>query len=104
MPSTRVPITGDGNWTWLIPGRVPTLIDAGTGEAAHLEAIDEALEGAALTQVLVTHAHTDHAAGAPALASRLPSAPISARCSGPNAMRSGPSVRAAARRQSHCRR
>ena len=27
------PITGDGNWTWLFPGRVPTLIDAGTGEA-----------------------------------------------------------------------
>ena len=25
------PITGDGNWTWFIPGRVPTLIDAGRG-------------------------------------------------------------------------
>ena len=34
------PYTGDGNWTWLIPGRVPTLIDAGTGEPRHLEALE----------------------------------------------------------------
>jgi len=31
------PYTGDGNWTWLISGLVPTLIDVGTGEAAHLD-------------------------------------------------------------------
>ena len=36
------PMTGTGNWTWLIPGRVPTLIDAGTGEPAHLDAVDKA--------------------------------------------------------------
>lgn len=66
------PMTGSGNWTWLIPGRVPTLIDAGTGNAAHLQALDDALHGGGLTQVLVTHAHTDHAAGAPAIASRRP--------------------------------
>jgi glyoxylase-like metal-dependent hydrolase (beta-lactamase superfamily II) len=63
-------MTGAGNWTWLIPGEVPTLIDAGTGEAQHLAALDAALNGARLVQVLVTHAHTDHAAGAPALAQR----------------------------------
>lgn len=68
------PMTGTGNWTWLIPGRVPTLIDAGTGESAHLQALDDALQGAMLTQVLITHAHTDHAAGAPAIASRMPQA------------------------------
>lgn len=68
------PMTGTGNWTWLIPGRVPTLIDAGTGESAHLQALDVALQGAMLTQVLITHAHTDHAAGAPAIASRMPQA------------------------------
>lgn len=68
------PMTGSGNWTWLLPGRVPTLIDAGTGEAAHLAALDEQLAGAALAQVLVTHAHTDHAAGAPAIAARYPGA------------------------------
>lgn len=65
-------MTGAGNWTWLIPGHVPTLIDAGTGNPAHLEALENALDGAGLAQVLVTHAHTDHASGAPAIASRMP--------------------------------
>lgn len=65
------PMTGTGNWTWLIPGRVPTLIDAGTGEPAHLDAVDKALAGARLAQVLVTHAHVDHASGAVALAERF---------------------------------
>jgi len=68
------PMTGEGNWTWLIPGRVPTLVDAGTGERQHLEALAGALGGASLAQVLVTHAHTDHASGAPAIAARMPGA------------------------------
>jgi glyoxylase-like metal-dependent hydrolase (beta-lactamase superfamily II) len=66
------PITGAGNWTWLIPGGVPTLIDAGQGDPRHLDALARALEGAALAQVLVTHGHTDHAAGAVAIAARMP--------------------------------
>ncbi len=65
-------MTGDGNWTWLCPGRVPTLIDAGTGLPEHLDAVERALDGADLAQVLVTHAHTDHASGAEALAARFP--------------------------------
>jgi len=65
-------MTGEGNWTWLIPGRVQTLIDAGTGELAHLDALASALAGAALVQVMITHAHTDHASGAPAIAARMP--------------------------------
>jgi glyoxylase-like metal-dependent hydrolase (beta-lactamase superfamily II) len=68
------PMTGDGNWTWLIPGAVPTLIDAGTGEPQHLAGVEEALAGGSLAQVLVTHSHTDHASGAPALAERWPGA------------------------------
>lgn len=68
------PYTGDGNWTWLLRGRVPTLIDAGTGEVAHLDAVEQALDGATLMQVLVTHAHGDHASGAPAVAARFPHA------------------------------
>jgi glyoxylase-like metal-dependent hydrolase (beta-lactamase superfamily II) len=68
------PFTGDGNTTWLIPGRVPILIDAGTGNAAHLAALDAALDGARLARVLVTHAHSDHAAGAAAIAERMPHA------------------------------
>jgi glyoxylase-like metal-dependent hydrolase (beta-lactamase superfamily II) len=65
------PMTGDGNWTWLLPGRVPTLIDAGTGDLRHLDAVEEALAGARLAQVLVTHAHVDHASGVVALAERF---------------------------------
>jgi glyoxylase-like metal-dependent hydrolase (beta-lactamase superfamily II) len=69
------PITGAGNWTWLLKGRVPTLIDAGTGEPRHLEALVDALGEEMLQQVLVTHAHTDHAAGALAIAGRMPEVP-----------------------------
>jgi glyoxylase-like metal-dependent hydrolase (beta-lactamase superfamily II) len=67
-------MTGAGNWTWLIRGRVPTLVDAGTGESRYLDAVEEALAGAALAQVLVTHAHGDHASGVVALAERFPGA------------------------------
>lgn len=66
------PFTGTGNWTWLIRGRVTTLIDAGTGEARHLEALEQALDGLTLSQVIVTHGHTDHASGVTALAARFP--------------------------------
>lgn len=65
------PITGDGNWTWLIPGRVPTLVDAGTGELRHLDGVEAALGASRLAQVLVTHGHVDHASGAPAIAARF---------------------------------
>lgn len=68
------PMTGDGNWTWLIPGRTPTLIDAGVGAPAHLDALVLALADAPLAQVLVTHGHSDHASGAAAIAARFPGA------------------------------
>lgn len=64
--------SGSGNWTWLIPGRVPTLVDAGVGDMRHLDAIEETLGGVPLSQVLVTHHHPDHVAGAPAIAARMP--------------------------------
>jgi glyoxylase-like metal-dependent hydrolase (beta-lactamase superfamily II) len=66
------PMTGDGNWTWLLKGRVTTLVDAGTGDATYLDAVAAALDGAALAQVLVTHAHGDHSSGAVALRDRFP--------------------------------
>jgi hydroxyacylglutathione hydrolase len=66
------PMTGAGNMTWLIRGEVPTLIDAGVGEPEHLDAIEEALAGERLAQVLVSHSHVDHASGAPAIAQRMP--------------------------------
>jgi glyoxylase-like metal-dependent hydrolase (beta-lactamase superfamily II) len=65
-----------GNNTYLIQGNVPTLIDAGVGEPAHLAAIEDGLAGRALAQVLVTHGHVDHIAGLPALRERWPSVDI----------------------------
>jgi glyoxylase-like metal-dependent hydrolase (beta-lactamase superfamily II) len=65
------PITGEGNWTWVLDGRVPTLIDAGTGESRHLDGVATVLAGIPLAQVLVTHGHVDHASGAAALANRF---------------------------------
>jgi glyoxylase-like metal-dependent hydrolase (beta-lactamase superfamily II) len=66
------PYTGDGNWTWLIRGRVTTLVDAGTGDRKHLAALERALDGDSLSQVIVTHGHTDHASGVTALAAKFP--------------------------------
>jgi glyoxylase-like metal-dependent hydrolase (beta-lactamase superfamily II) len=67
------PMTGSGNWTYLVPGAEPVLIDAGVGHASHLDAVAaHAADGPAL--VIVTHAHPDHASGAPALAARFPRA------------------------------
>ncbi len=68
------PMTGQGNHTYLLLGRKPTLIDAGIGRPAHLDALAAALDTAqaTLAQVLVTHGHVDHLFGAPALRQRWP--------------------------------
>jgi glyoxylase-like metal-dependent hydrolase (beta-lactamase superfamily II) len=64
------PMTGGGNNTYLLidSGR-SALIDAGVGEPRHLAALDRQLteHRAQLDDVLVTHAHADHASGAPAI-------------------------------------
>lgn len=65
-------MTGRGNNTWLLHGGEPTLIDAGVGMPAHVEAVAEALDGRPLRRVLVTHGHPDHANGVPALRDRWP--------------------------------
>src|SRR5438045_3389840 len=59
-----------GNNTWLIRGREPALVDAGTGLAEHVDAVAQALDGAALARVLITHWHPDHVSGLPALKKR----------------------------------
>ena len=66
------PYTGSGNNTYLISGSEPALIDAGIGHPKHLAAVRDALAGNALTRVLVTHGHPDHAAGASHLAGTWP--------------------------------
>jgi len=65
-------MTGQGNNTWLLDGDQPTLIDAGVGMPAHVDAIAKALDGRALKRVLVTHSHADHSSGIPALRARWP--------------------------------
>ena len=70
------PFTGEGNWTYLIPGDCPVLIDAGVGQAAHLDALAASVP-AGPTEVIVTHAHSDHTGGAPVIQSRWPSARFS---------------------------
>lgn len=66
------PMTGAGNNTYLLigPDGDAALVDAGVGESRHLAAINHHLDerGARLARVCVTHAHADHASGAPALA------------------------------------
>ncbi len=59
-----------GNNTWLIPGREPALIDAGTGHPDHVNAVAAALDGVPLARVLITHWHPDHVSGLPALRER----------------------------------
>ncbi len=67
------PMTGEGNWTYLVGVRRPVLIDGGVGNASHLDAIAGAApNGPSL--VVVTHAHSDHVKGAPAIHERWPGA------------------------------
>ena len=61
-----------GNNTWLLDGSEPALVDAGTGESSHLEALERALDGRALARVFITHWHPDHVKGLPALRDRWP--------------------------------
>jgi glyoxylase-like metal-dependent hydrolase (beta-lactamase superfamily II) len=69
------PMTGDGNWTYVIAGAQPVLIDAGVGEASHLAAIAAAApDGPA--RVVVTHAHSDHISGALSIHQRWPTASL----------------------------
>jgi glyoxylase-like metal-dependent hydrolase (beta-lactamase superfamily II) len=70
------PMTGAGNHTYLVIDEQASavLVDAGVGEAQHLDELRRTLDAhrAQLRQVLVTHGHPDHASGAPAIARLYP--------------------------------
>jgi hydroxyacylglutathione hydrolase len=85
------PWTGpEGNNTYLLPGAVPTLIDAGVGDPGHVAAVEQALDGSPLAQLLITHSHPDHARGVPTLAARWPALVV--RNLAPDACRDGESL------------
>ena len=65
------PMTGAGNWTYLVGGERPVLIDAGVGNASHLDAIGAAAPNGP-EHVVVTHGHSDHITGVPAIRDRWP--------------------------------
>lgn len=69
------PTTGTGNNTYLLTSAdAPAcLIDAGVGTAVHLDRLAHHLAArqTSLADVLVTHAHPDHSAGAPSLSHRF---------------------------------
>jgi len=70
------PFTGEGNWTYLIPGERPLLVDAGVGEPSHLDAIAAVVPDGPY-ELFVTHGHSDHINGAPAIHERWPAARLS---------------------------
>src|SRR6185503_5484964 len=69
------PMTGAGNHTYLFASNgTAVLVDAGVGQADHLAALERALSDnhASLQSVLVTHGHSDHVSGVPAIADAHP--------------------------------
>ncbi len=75
------PLTGPGNNTYLLIGHDGNamLVDAGVGAPEHLARLQQHLieHRTRLRRVLVTHAHPDHASGAPAVARAFPGAVFS---------------------------
>lgn len=62
------PMTHWGTNSYILGAREVAVIDPGPDDAAHRAALLAAVAGARVHAVLVTHAHRDHSAGAPAFA------------------------------------
>ncbi|MEZ4424717.1 MAG: MBL fold metallo-hydrolase [Gemmatimonadota bacterium] len=65
------PFTLEGTRTWLVGSGPVVVIDPGPDREPHRRALLDALAGQDRVIVALTHAHADHAAGAPALAAAL---------------------------------
>jgi glyoxylase-like metal-dependent hydrolase (beta-lactamase superfamily II) len=63
-------MTLDGTRTYVVGRARPAVVDPGPAIDSHVDAIVRLLDGAAPAAILLTHAHGDHAAAAPALALR----------------------------------
>jgi ribonuclease/clavin/mitogillin len=75
--ASDVPSTGGAVNAFLVHGAVPTLIDAPSAQPSFVAQVEAALAQAGdgpLRQLLATHAHPDHVAGAAAVAARWPEA------------------------------
>lgn len=80
------PMTGPGTNTWVVSHPKDSsciVIDPGPDSAEHLKRVQSAcqIEGGEVAAIVLTHDHSDHGAGAPALA-ELTGAPILSRKSG----------------------
>jgi glyoxylase-like metal-dependent hydrolase (beta-lactamase superfamily II) len=64
-------MTGAGTNTYLVGLEEMVVIDPGPDDPDHIEHIVDALGGARLLWILVTHTHPDHALGAPRLARQV---------------------------------
>lgn len=64
------PMTHWGTNTYVLGTGTVVVIDPGPMEAGHLDALLDAIGGARVGQILVTHAHRDHSPLAPVLAKR----------------------------------
>lgn len=65
------PLTLDGTRTYIVGEERAAVIDPGSDDPAHLDAIVDTIGDGVLAAVLVTHEHPDHLQGAGALAERL---------------------------------
>lgn len=65
------PMTGPGTNTYLVGRERVVVVDPGPAIAAHLDAIADAVGGAHVEAILVTHTHADHSPGAAPLRARL---------------------------------
>lgn len=67
------PMTLDGTNTWLIEAddESVVLVDPGPDDPAHLAAVQQALAGRWVRDIILTHGHADHSAGAGLFAREL---------------------------------